>query len=360
MKKVLFFVPKRYSLFQIFRDVFASRGCEIREVDHFDIISIGMRRLNAQMFRLPSRLRRRWEGYYSQKINAYYLDEYERFRPDLVFVYNSEMILPETLARFRQKSKVAFFMGDHPFYTPTNRYYLSLLFNADALFVPDTFWMAQLAKMGADNMHYLPPCLPTKVYHPVALSESERAAYQTEVLYVGMNYVDSWGYKKAKFMDNFCGFDLQIHGNKHWRKWFDFFPRLAEHFQEQTSLYPIEEMNKRYNATKIVPVDGNPGLLHGIHLRMYEALAAGALPLLEWQGDLPLLFGADIELPAVKDYRAIPEMASYYLRHEAERKALVERMRDAVQSRFSSERIADIIFEALQMRSHFGQWTPAQ
>ncbi len=352
--KVLFFVPRRYSLFHRFRQVFTSRGCEVYPVDFFQYVKDWEKKVNVQIFRLPASLRLRWENYYFRRINQYYIEEYGRICPDLIFVYNNEMILPETLAYFRKRSKVAFFMGDHPFYTPTNRYYLSLLLNADAIFAPDTFWISQLSRMGARNIHFLNTGIPEEDYFPKELPAETYENLRSEVLYVGLNYSSSWGYRKAKFLSGFTGFGLQIHGNKHWKQWFAFFPELERCFRERRGYFPAERLNEMFNATRIVPVDGNPGLLHGVHLRMFEALGAGALPLLEWQPDLKKIFGEDAGLPAVKSYDEIPEMAGYYLNNETARQEKVAWMKGVVSEKYSVDKVGALIFDALKINANAG------
>ena len=86
-----------------------------------------------------------------------------------------------------------------------------------------------------------------------------------------------------------------------------------------------EEMNRMYNRAAVIPVDGNPGIINGVHLRMFEALAAGALPLIEYRNDVDsLLFnGFEDQLPLVRDYRKVADMAEYYLNNERERSGLV-------------------------------------
>lgn len=347
--KALLFIPRRYSFFSLFRQVFANRGMEVHTIDFYDYAKNWEKQFNVQVFRLPDKLRLQWERYYFRKINWHYVKEYERIKPEIVFIYNSEMILPDTLAHFRKKSRIAFFMGDNPFYSPSNRYYISLLCNADAVFAPDTFWISQLSKMGVENIHYLNTGIPEDQYFPIELPGEEREKHESEVLYIGMNYTNSWGYRKAKFLNEFTHFNLQIHGNKHWKRWFSFFPDLENCFRERAGYFPVEKVNKMYNTTRIIPIDGNPGLLHGVHLRMFEALGAGALPLLEWQEDLKHIFGEQENLPAVKSYREIREMASFYLNDEAARLEKVAWMRQTVAKKYSAENLEKIIFSALNL-----------
>jgi hypothetical protein len=345
--KVLLMIPQRYGLFASLKDAFETLGAEIHAIDFYQFINPVEKKINVQAFRLPDTMRKRWENYYLKKINKEYRSFYGQIKPDLVFIYNNEMLLPETVAYFKRHAKVAFFLGDHPLYTPLNRYFLALLFQADAIFAPDSFWISQLSKMGINNIHHFCPGIPEQQYYEKNESEENSRKYKNDVLYIGMCYANNWGYKKARFLNHFTDFDLQIFGNKHWKRWFVFFPKLAEHFHLKTKYYPEQQMNEMFNATRIIPIDGNPGVLQGIHFRMFEALGAGALPLLEWQDDLKIIFPEDAELPAPKTYEEIQEMTAYYLSHEIERKAKVSWMKKVIREKYAPEKNGRRIAAAL-------------
>ena len=106
--KVLLLVPKRYGFHQSFRETFEALGGEIHTIDYQHIMVGWKQRINTQMFRLPDKWRQKWEGYYYQDINKLYLQEYDRIQPDIVFIYNHELVVLETLAYFKKKSKIAF------------------------------------------------------------------------------------------------------------------------------------------------------------------------------------------------------------------------------------------------------------
>ncbi|MCB0651098.1 MAG: glycosyltransferase family 1 protein [Saprospiraceae bacterium] len=345
--KVLFFVPERYSLFHSFKEIFKVWEAEVYPIDFNATLKKWEIQFNVQVFRLPNKWRVRWETYFMDKINRYYRQVYDRRLPDLVFIYNNEMLLPETLEYFKRKSKIAFFLGDHPLYTSLNRYYLSLLNYADAIFAPDTFWVSQLKKMGLKNVHFFQAGIPSSHYYEKQLSEVSYQKLKSEILYVGMCYTDNWGYKKAKFLNYFSDHDLQIHGNRHWERWFSFFPNLEPHFRLKSQYYNTDYLNDLLNATKIVPVDGNPGLINGVHIRLYEALGSGALPLLEWQNDLDEIFPAHAELPAPKSYDEINEITRFYLQNEADRKEKVAWMKKIITEKYSPKNNAHQMFKAL-------------
>lgn len=348
--KVLYFVPKRYSLYWSFMDIFRSMDAEVYPIELMDIARKWEIFTHSQAFRAPNRWRLKWEKYYFPRVNAYYLATFQRVRPDVVFVYNHELLLPETVEHFKAKgAKVAFFLGDSPFFTEMTRYFLTLLFSADAIFLPDSFWAHQLSKIGLKNLHLFRTAISSREYFEKELSPEEYEALRSEVLYVGMCYINSWGYKKARFLNQFIDFDLKIHGNRHWRKWFSFFPGLADHFSESSGYIPVETMNSLFNATRIMPVDGNPGILHGPHLRIWEALGAGVLPLMEWQNDFDEIFGAGADIPAVRSYDEAREMAAYYLANEEARREKVAWMKKVITEKYSLERQVALLKQALAL-----------
>ena len=166
---------------------------------------------------------------------------------------------------------------------------------------------------------------------------------------MGSCYLNSWGYKKAMLMNSFTGFNFRLYGNSAWRRWFSFFPALKSVYTE-SGFIPQERLNMMYNRTRLIPVDGNPGIINGIHLRMFEALAAGALPLIEYRKDVDtvLFRGFGEELPVIRDYRNAAQIASAYLKHERERAELVSAMNAFLNREYSHHANALRLAEALK------------
>ena len=337
--KALLLFPTSYSIINSIESALSGQGVQLARLNYHDTLHKWDKKLNPQMFRFPDKVRIKWESYFFKKINQWYIEQFSRLQPDLVFVYNNEMLLPETLAWLKErKVKLAFFLGDNPLYTPTSRYNVAVLEYADAIFVPDTFWQQQLKKIGLPQVHHLLLPLPESTYYPLEKADAqEREQLGTDILYVGMAYNDSWGYKKARFLSYFVNNKLQIHGNNAWKRWFAFFPELEQYYIEKKAYISVEQLNKMYNYSKIIPVDGNPGIFNGIHIRITEALASGTLPLMEWHADLDSVFDGVDDLPAVKDYRAIPEMVAFYLNDENARTEKVLAMRKCYQSKYETK-----------------------
>jgi len=342
--KATLLIPPQYSLANVFDQILQKADYETNIINYRSQIFLIESKINTQIFRFPYRFRQKWNNYFLKKINNWYIAKFRETKPDLLFIYNNEMLLPETLLKLKKQNvKIVFFLGDNPLYTYTNSYNLTILQYADLILIPDTFWQFQIKKMGINNaIHFLPP-MPTDEYHPVKSENLKK--YEKDVFYLGMSYKDSWGYKKARFLSYFAEFDLQIIGNDAWERWFKFYPELKSKFELQKGFMPTKELNQRYNAAKIIPVDGNPGIFNGIHARVTEALAAGTLPLMEYNNDMDLIFEGVNELPAVKDYRQIPGMAKWYIENDQARKTKVEEMRKVYEEKYNIESVSNTIIK---------------
>jgi glycosyltransferase involved in cell wall biosynthesis len=348
-RRALLLCPEKYSLFNSFHDILSEMADEVRGYDIVTAIKKGDARMNRQVFRLPFSIRKKWETYFFDKVNTMLLKKVHDFNPDLILVYNSVYLLPETCSIMKKGSKLVFFMGDSPFYTPQNNYYLACLAYADLILSPDSFWNKQLNTMGMKNTMYFIPGSDCKSYFRIENTGRDHEEEDArEILYVGSSYLNSWGYKKALLMSRFCGFNFRIFGNSAWKRWFSFFPELQSVYEE-SNFIPQEKLNRMFNMARLIPVDGNPGILNGVHLRLFESLSAGALPLIEYRNDVDnLLFnGFQGELPLIRDYVKAADVAAYYLNNERERSELAVAMNEYIKRHYNSAENAERLAEAL-------------
>ena len=98
-----------------------------------------------------------------------------------------------------------------------------------------------------------------------------------------------------------------------------------------------------------MPVDGNPGILNGFHLRLFEALGAGALPVVEYRSDVEheLFKGCKSMVPLVRDYRKAGDIAGYYLKNDIERGELAKELKAHILLQYSPQKNAERIMEWL-------------
>ena len=347
--RALLLCPGKYSIHNSFYNILSEISDEVEEYDINSFLSGTDIKINRQIFRLPNRVRKKWEAYFLEKANRKLFEIINKSGPDLILVYNSAFLLPETCSILKKRSRLVFFMGDSPFYTPQNNYYLACLSHADLILSPDTFWNEQLNTLGLGKTLYFIPGPDGKSYYKIHDLVKVPGDDETEILYVGSSYLNSWGYKKALLMSKFTGFNFKLYGNSAWKRWFDFFPGLAPAYTE-SGFIPQEKLNRMFNLAKLIPVDGNPGILSGVHLRLFEALGAGALPLVEYRYDVDNLLFKDFrgELPVIKDYSKAADLASYYLKNEKDRTDLVTSMHDYLSNEYSAAINAGRIADALK------------
>lgn len=347
-QRALLLCAKKYSLFNSCIELLAELAQETRGIDIRSRISAADLRINAQIYRLPFKIKNRWETYFLKKANKILIAEIQNFDPDLILVYNSEYLLPETCAEIKKKAELVFFMGDSPFYTPLNNYYLTCLIYADLILSPDSFWIEQLNTMGLRQTVFYVPGIDETSYFMLNGPDRLKELDERDVLYAGSCYVNSWGYKKALLMSQFTRFNFRLYGNAMWKRWFRFFPELEGKYVE-AEFIPAQKLNRMLNSSKMTPVDGNPGILNGFHLRLLEALGAGTLPLVEYRKDVEkLLFkGCRAILPLIKDYSKAGDLVEYFLKNESERQGLVKELKDYVLSHYNAKANSEMLLEAL-------------
>lgn len=347
-EKSLLLCPGRNSFFGALNGILEEISHDVRGYDINANISGTDSLIQSQSLKMPYFLRTRWEKNFQGRLNRELLGLITDYKPDLVMVYNSEFLLPETCKEIKKRSKLVFFMADCPFYTPQNNFYLADLSYADLILSPDTFWIKQLNTVGLPDTLYFVPGPDNSYFRRLKDDADVSDVSATDILYVGSSYYNSWGYKKALLMSKFVDFDFHLYGNAMWKRWFSFFPELATKYSE-AGYIETDILNRMFNMTKLMPVDGNPGILNGFHLRVLEALNTGALPLIEEREDIEgsLFKGCSARVPLIKNYNKAGEVASYYLSNEKERKETVETLLNFIQARYNKTANADLLSNRL-------------
>lgn len=347
--KALLLCGGNTSLHKALKQILSEMSDDVHTFDVAGELTRTDHRINAQLYRMPYKIRRRWESYFLQKANRALLMQIRSYDPDIVLVYNSEYLLPETCIEIKKRSGLIFYTADSPFFTPVNDYYLRCLSYADLILVPDTFWIEQLKTTGLQNIAFFIPGIDNGEYVRIEDQSSLSGIEETEMIYTGISYATSWGYKKALMMSKFTRFDFRLYGNSMWRRWFRFFPDLESHFTE-TGYIPTETLNRMFNRTKLIPVDGNPAILNGFHLRLFEAVGAGALPLAEYRKDIndTVFSESKVKVPLITDYNLASDMADYFLKHEEERRGMAEELRKFVLKTYSAGSNAELLMDLLK------------
>ena len=331
--KSLIFIPKRYSLATSILDGLSVAGSASEIIDPVGLLPGYYKSVNGQIFRLNSYIRNKWAANFDKHVTEALVRQLNIISPDLIVIYNHMNTTSAFLSECKKrKIRIVFLLGDSPLYSDTLPTNLKILEYADTIIVPDTYWKQQLEISGLKNVVYFQYPLPLKIFYK--LDESLLSDYPTiDAVYTGNSYNNSWGYKKLKYISHFAHTNLKIFGNATWNKWLNEFPELEGHFIN--SKYVTEnELNRLYNCSKLMPVDGNPGLINGMHIRVAEALSAGVLPIIEWRKDIEDVFANINYLPIIKNYAQIREVVTYYLRNEKARLTAVSEMETIYKEKF--------------------------
>ena len=84
-----------------------------------------------------------------------------------------------------------------------------------------------------------------------------------------------------------------------------------------------------------------------MHLRIFDCIGSGILPLVEYQNDLDFVF-KEVKIPMIKNYSEAEEIAQYYLSNDKERKEMIKELKIFIDKYFSPEvavkKIVDQLF----------------
>jgi hypothetical protein len=344
--KALLFIPQVYSLAEMLADGFHENGWEAKVIDYKSVMPYHLNRFYEKTSGVPGRLAKFCKAAYFKSVNKRYIEIFNEELPDMVMIYNHQFVFPETICQFKKKAKLVFFLGDNPLWSKTFDYNLSILKDADLVISPDSHWQFELTMTGIPNVICDHIGYSKKRFFPVSdITEEIKKSYESDLLFIGRNYPGSSGYKRTMFLSSFAGLNLKVFGTKEWNKWLPYFPSLKPHFYSIPARISHEELNLAINCTKIYPIDQNPGIIHGIHLRIFETIGAGTLPLVEWRKDINTVFGG--HLPVIKNYTEAKKIAEDYLKSDDTRTETIRKLRSYIDTKYNPSLYVERILEYL-------------
>jgi len=335
--KGLLLIPKLYTISKTFIKGLERNNCDVFHYDYREDTKGFEEKIHTHIRKFPHKIRSKWYRIYVSKINKRHLELFHKYQPDIVLVYNSEMLLPETVVEMKRSAKVCFFMGDSPFYTPTNDFYLQCLMKADCILCPDSFWVEQLKGIGLSGVHFFLLGSNPETNFPREVSNTEKETWGSDLVFVGATFSNVVGYKRALFLSKFSELDIRIYTNKMIERWYTFFPDLKKKVIYPEKRISDEDLNVILNCCKIYPVDANPGLINGIHVRIFDCIASGILPIAEYRKDVRDVFGK-VGLPIIDDYNKAASIVQYYLDNELERKDIISALSKYVDEHYSPQK----------------------
>ncbi|MBN2669263.1 MAG: hypothetical protein JXR60_08535 [Bacteroidales bacterium] len=342
MKKVLLLFPNNYTLLDNFKNILEILGYELKHIDFNSLLSNSDKTLNKYLFKLPQKYKWKRIEQINNKVNQKYIEIFDDFKPDIVLTYNEQKLTKKTVQYFNSKAHTIFFLGDYPLFIHNRPDNLAAILEGKTILSPDSYWMEQMKIMGARNVHYFIPGFSEKLNYKINVSEDDINEWGSDIVFIGRQYHDTWGYKRAMFLDAFKDFNLKIYGDKSWYKWFNYFPELEQYFTLNKSYLPFETVNIIMNASKIYPIDANPGVINGLHVRIFDCIGSGILPLIEYRKDIDLVF-KDVEIPFIKDFNNIQKLTKFWIKNDSLRINKNEELRQYIGETFSPDKLANQI-----------------
>ena len=323
--KILLFFPDNYSLGKTFSEGFEYFNCDLKTINFTDFFAKWQNYFILKASGIPRKIQKCWFLPYLNKINKCYLRVVKKEKPDLLIVYNDQYLLPDTAKEIKKICPIFNYLGDNPLYIERRPFNVATLFEMNHVFTPDSFWVEQIKQIGFEKISTLYLGYSRNLNFSFEPSEYDLKKYGCDLLMIGRTYRSSWGYKRALFYNQFTDLDIKIYGNG-WDIWFDHFPKLKDKVYHINKPLSFEMVNLLCACSKIYPTDANPSLIYGLHIRIFDAIGSGILPLVEYRKDIDSVFNG-VYIPVIKNYRNSKDIAKYYLRNERERKEIVAELK---------------------------------
>jgi len=332
--QILLLMPEGYTLLKTIQSSLQELGHTTEHLNYLSFFKRYQNRLITKTIGLPHKVRNMMKIHeiYRQKINRIYLEQVYHLKPDLVLVYNDQYLTYQTAREIKKLTKLAFILGDNPFFFHnhplTN---LGMYLEADYVFSCDSFITESFKRAGQPNVTEIYLGYDPKVCYPKQPTEEEKQKYGSDVVMVGRLYpiiIASWTYKRLWFYHQFRHLNLKIFGHG-WRKYQQQFPELISKVIDLNRHLTFDEINTIVSCSKIYPVDANPGIINGIHLRVFECIGQEILPLPEYTKDLERIF-IEVELPLIRNYMEAEKIAKYYIDNDERRDRVKKELKQFV------------------------------
>lgn len=332
--RALLIFPKMYSMVKAFEEGFKENGWDVKNHDTTAGINKTQIKIYRNLHKFPGKIRTRWHRHFLNVINKKFMEHFLDYEPQIVLAYNSGMLMPETMKEIQKKAKVCFYMGDSPFYPTRTDTYLSCLLNADLVLSPDSYWRKQLTGMGIGTVKPFLIGTSKESNHVKQVSEKEKKKWGSDLVFVGITSPSTRGHKRILFLNQFSDLDLKIYTSTKIHTWYKEFPKLKKRVVHPEKRLTDAELNTLLNCCKLYPVEVPSGLINGVHLRIFECIGSGILPLAEYRKDINEIFAKE-GLPIIRDFNKASEQALYYLKNEDERRDIIDGLQEFVKKNYS-------------------------
>lgn len=264
-------------------------------------------------------------------LNQKLIERAVAFSPDLLLMINSfgNLVAAESLAQIKRKKNIpiAAWVCDDPFPYYDNT---KCLFHYDHIFVCEPSSIPQIKLLTNRPIKSLPDAVDPEMFRPVELSPEEKAKYDCDICFVGTVAFNTngSGLFRAKLLEYLSDYQIKIWGNFSWQNLLREIPSLQGSFQG--GFLPAVDVNKAYQAAKIVINLHHPFLKVGTGTRTFEAAAASAFQLADKKSELERYFELGKEMICFESVAELKALAKHYLENPQERTAIAERAQTKV------------------------------
>lgn len=258
-------------------------------------------------------------------------------RYDLILVFKGEDLFPETIKKMKDSSNalIASWMADSPF---SFEYVEKSLRYYDYYFIWDSWYLGHLKRAGVRNPVHLPPYTIPEVYRRVDVAESEMRRFGSDVVFVG-----TWRPDRERVLKHLLDFGLKIYGNG----WLQNSLLPREYLNPEVS---ISEINKIYNASRIVINIHHEWGKNDANFRTFEALGSGAFLIDERKKDILSLFKEDEEIVLYEGLDELREKVEHFLSRPEERRGIAARGAEKTNREHTLGKRYDKLFDCLRSR----------
>jgi spore maturation protein CgeB len=281
------------------------------------------------------------------RANRGLIDAARSFQPDIILIFNVELILPETIDALKQdtSAKVVGWYMDHV--ANFGRSYF-LISDYDALLFVDQHIVDLLReKSGNERVHLLPICCDPTIHRPVELTKSDRARYGCDLTIAGNLYP-----YRVTLLEPFAGYDLKIWGYK---------PRWVRHSLAARytgePVYRLEK-SKAMLAAAIVLNTTHYANVNGVNKRTFEVAAAGAFQISDGPG-IAQVFEPETEIVTFSSARELKEKVDHYLHEPSARAEIADRAQRRTHAQHTFAHRWESILEIVQTGSATPVWEPS-
>jgi len=345
--KILLLIPEKYTILNTFKNAFEDLEHQVTYIDYHNCFPKWQNRIITKTIGLPRRIKDKIKihKHYRKEINRKYLEAVYSYKPDLVLVYNDQYLNYKTALEIKNISKLAFILGDNPFFFhnhPSDE--LGMYLNADFVFSADSFITESFKKAGLKNADQIYLGYDPSICYTKEPTNEEKLKYTKDVVMIGRLYpsiLSSWTYKRLWFYHQFRKLDLKIYGHG-WNKYKNDFPELFRKVVNPDHYLPFDEVNTILSCCKVYPIDANPGIINGIHLRVFDCIGTGILPVAEHTKDLDKVFD-EVKVPSIKNYNHAASIVDEFIQNDSLRERRVNELKEFTNSRFTPKKTVNKI-----------------